>query len=93
VHEELAKGGMALKRDLEKLLRGEELRYEINENTILDDVGKNTTNIWSFLYFCGYLKAEDPQVSPIDPTVLEYRLSIPNMEISEAYTSFVESYF
>jgi hypothetical protein len=93
VHEELAKGGMELKRDLETLLRGGELRYEINDNTVLDEVGKNTANIWSFLYFCGYLRAEDPHVSPIDPTVLEYRLSIPNMEISKAYTSFVESYF
>jgi hypothetical protein len=33
VHEELSKGGPDLKADLEKLLNGEALRYEINENT------------------------------------------------------------
>jgi len=93
VHEELAKGGMELKRDLEILLRGGELRYEINENTVLDDVGKNTTNIWSFLYFCGYLKAEDPKPSPINPNRLEYRLSLPNTEVCLAYEDFVRREF
>jgi hypothetical protein len=93
IHEELAKGGMELKRELQTLLRGEELRYEINENTVLDDVGKNTTNIWSFLYFCGYLKAQDPKYSPINPNRLEYSLSIPNAEVSLAYEDFVRREF
>jgi hypothetical protein len=93
VHEELAKGGMELKRDLETLLHDGELRYEINENTVLDDVGKNTANIWSFLYFCGYLKAEDPKPSPINPNRLEYRLSLPNTEICLAYEDFIRREF
>ena len=93
VHEELAKGGLELKADLERLLRGEVLRYEINENTVLDEVGKSTANIWSFLVFCGYLKAEDPQPSPLDDTITEYALSIPNAEVAKAYTGFVAAYF
>jgi hypothetical protein len=93
VHEELAKGGLELKADLESLLRGDVLRYEINENTILDEVGKSTTNIWSFLTFCGYLRVEDPQPSVLDETILEYALSIPNAEVSKAYTGFVSKYF
>jgi hypothetical protein len=93
IHEEFRKGGPDLKADLEKLLRGEELRYEINENIVLDDIGKNTSNIWSFLYFCGYLKADDPQPSPINPDVKKYRLRIPNTEVSMAYRAFVQREF
>jgi hypothetical protein len=93
VHEEFSKGGPDLKADLEKLLNGEALRYEINENTVLDDIGKNTGNIWSFLYFSGYLKADDPQSSPLNPHRKEYRLRIPNTEVKMAYEDFVRREF
>jgi hypothetical protein len=93
VHEEFSKGGPDLKADLEKLLNGEALRYEINENTVLDDIGKNTGNIWSFLYFSGYLKADDPQPSPLNPDRNEFRLRIPNTEVKMAYEDFVRREF
>jgi hypothetical protein len=93
VHEEFSKGGPDLKADLEKLLNGKALRYEINENTVLDDIGRNTGNIWSFLYFCGYLKVDDPQPSPLDPDTTEYRLRIPNTEVQFAYRAFVRREF
>ena len=47
---ELARGGMELKRDLEKLLAGEDLRYPIVDTITFGDIGRNKTNIWSFLY-------------------------------------------
>ena len=93
VHEEFNKGGLDLKADLEKLLNGESLRYEINENTVLDDIGKNTGNIWSFLYFSGYLKVDDPQPSLLNPNRKEYRLRIPNTEVKMAYEDFVRREF
>jgi hypothetical protein len=93
VHEEFSKGGPDLKADLEKLLNGDVLRYEINENTVLDDIGKNTGNIWSFLYFSGYLKVDDPQPSPLNPDRKEYRLRIPNTEVKMAYEDFVRREF
>jgi hypothetical protein len=93
VHEEFSRGGPDLKADLEKLLNGEALRYEINENTVLDDIGKNTANIWSFLYFSGYLKVDDPQPSPLNPDRSEYRLIIPNTEVKMAYEDFVRREF
>ena len=93
VHEEFSKGGPDLKADLEKLLNGEALRYEINENTVLDDIGKNTSNIWSFLYFSGYLKVDDPQPSIKNPQIKEYRLRIPNTEVYMAYRAFVQREF
>ena len=88
VYEELANGGLELKRDLEKLLAGKELRYPITENTVFDDIGKNPENIWSFLCLSGYLNATDPERDAFDE--LTYSLSIPNKEVSIVYQNFIK---
>jgi hypothetical protein len=89
VHTELEHGGLELKRDLETLLAGGELRYPINENIVFSEVGQNRENIWSFLYFSGYLRAEDPQPNPLKRTELRWQLSIPNVELATVYEAFV----
>jgi len=91
IHEELERGGLELKRDLEKLLAGQELRYPITESTVFGDIGYNPENIWSFLFFAGYLKASDPTRDVRGRLV--YRLSIPNREVQEVYERFVERNF
>ena len=88
VHAELEAGGLPLKRDLERLLKGEELRYPIVENTVFKNVGTRPETIWSFLVFSGYLKASDPCPDPLTGEQ-HYRLSIPNQEVSMAYREFV----
>jgi hypothetical protein len=93
VYEELTRGGIEIKRDLERLLTGEEIRYPINETIIIRDIGRNPANIWSFLYFSGYLRADDPQWADYDPGLLTYALTIPNLEISAAYKQFVNGIF
>jgi hypothetical protein len=93
VYEELEAGGLEIKRDLECLLSGQEIRYPILETITFKDISKNPMNIWSFLYFSGYLKADDPQWAEYDPDLLTYALSIPNREISAAYRQFVNSMY
>ncbi len=93
VHEELEKGGGAIRRDLEKLLAGTELRYPLREDTVFADVGRNPANIWSFLCFAGYLRAEDPQPNPRREDEWTYRLSIPNREVRIAYRQFIDRIF
>ena len=88
VYDELESGGLPVKRDLEKLLKGEDVRYPLSEAITFEDIGHGTQNIWSFLYFSGYLRAEDPEHDLRGR--LTYRLSIPNREISMAYTQFVD---
>ncbi len=91
VYEELGQGGIEIKRDIERLLRGDGIRYPINETITFRDIGKNPVNIWSFLYFSGYLQADEPQPDIRGRTT--YRLSIPNKEIGFAYESFIESLY
>lgn len=92
IHAELEAGGLELKRDLEKLLAGEELRYPLREHTIFDDIGKDRQGIWSFLVFSGYLKAEDPVMDPLSDTHA-YRLAIPNREVRAVYRDFVARWY
>lgn len=93
VHKELEDGGMEIRRDLEKLLEGRELRYPLDESLIFGDIGHGPRHIWSLLYFCGYLRADDCRRDPLDKTLLEWRLSIPNLEVSVAYRQFIERIF
>jgi len=93
VYEELAKGGIEIKRDLERLLSGGEIRYPLTETITFRDIGRNPANIWSFLYFSGYLRAENPEWADYDSNLLTYALTIPNQEISATYKRFVNSQF
>jgi len=93
VYAELECGGMELKRDLEKLLAGEELRYPISNTITFEDIGRNPEHIWSFLYAAGYLKAEKPAYDPLDAMTLTYALSIPNLEVALVYKQFITRYF
>jgi hypothetical protein len=88
IHYELERGDLLVKRDLEKLLAGEELRYPIQDSTTFDALGKNPETIWSFLFFSGYLTASDPAEDPFTG-LLTYRLAIPNKEVRLAYREFV----
>jgi hypothetical protein len=89
IHAELEAGGLELKRDLEKLLAGEELRYPIQEHCTFNDIAKSREQIWSFLCFSGYLKAEDPRLNPLKRTEHLWRLSIPKLEVAIAYEQFI----
>ena len=91
IHHELEQGGLLLKRDLEKLLVGEELRYPIQDSTTFTDLGKNPETIWSFLFFSGYLKASTPERDVRGRLV--YKLAIPNREVMEIFETFVERGF
>jgi len=91
IYEELRAGGLEIEKDLQSLLSGVELRYPINETITFRDIGKTTGNIWSFLTFSGYLKADDP--TPDIRGRSAYRLSIPNRESSYAYETFIESLY
>lgn len=83
MYEELIKGGVEITRDLEILLKGNELRYPISETITFLDIGRNPLNIWNFLYHNGFMKADKPE--PDIRGRITYRLSIPNCEIMLAY--------
>jgi hypothetical protein len=88
IYDELEAGGLTVKRDLEKLLKGEELRSPLSESITFADIGRSARNVWNFLYFSGYLRAQNPEQDLRGRQT--YSLSIPNREVSLAYEQFIE---
>lgn len=62
-----------------------DVKAERWENVALDDLGKRESALWSLHVLAGYLKAEPADGPPGE--VPPYRLSIPNREVREVYTS------
>ncbi len=94
VHEELLTGDEKLREQLEKLIQGEKLICPINENIVFKDIGKgDAVNIWSFLFYAGYLKTENPRPNPAKPNQVLYETSLPNIEVESVYEDFIERFF
>lgn len=86
----LAKGDEEVKKELESLVKSEELIKMINENIVMNEVDKNTSNLWSFLLFSGYLNAESWELKE---GVTYCSLKIPNLEVKSLYNQIILSWF
>jgi hypothetical protein len=74
-----------LQRAFEALLAGEGFERMLDENVVLDELDQHDDALWTLLVFSGYLRAEQLPGSPDEPPV--YRLTIPNREVRQVYTS------
>ena len=68
-------------QDLEIVLSGGIVRKEINENVVLREIRRSPDALWSFLLFCGYLKAQNIDVV-VGRTFVD--LAVPNLEVQSA---------
>lgn len=86
VHELLETYAIKLENVFEELLEGRSIETFLDENVVLSELKTNDDALWSLLVFSGYLKA-DPM--PYDSVVgkVVYRLSIPNREVREVYST------
>lgn len=86
----IANGPTQVRRDMEMLLKGEPLRYVINDKLAFPDLLKSADNIWSFMLFAGYLKASEYQQTEND--LASYRLEIPNREVRTVFRSIIQNW-
>ncbi len=72
---------------LEKLVAGESVEKQINENLTYEELYNSIDNLWSVLFTTGYLTVDDylPDGS--------LKLRIPNKEIRELYVSQIQVWF
>lgn len=86
VYELLETYAVKMEHIFEELLEGRSIETYLDENVVLGELRTNDDALWSLLVFSGYLKA-DPM--PYDPVVgrVMYRLSIPNREVREVYST------
>jgi len=86
VHELLEAHALKMEHVFEDLLEGRSVETFLDENVVLSEIRTNDDALWSLLVFSGYLKADPLPYDSIVGKVV-YRLSIPNREVREVYSS------
>jgi len=81
-----------IKTEFEKLLKGEPIETNIDEQIIFNQLSKNRNAIWSLLLASGYLKVthiirEHTNDDPI------YQLALTNFEVKKMFTKMVQGWF
>ncbi|MCB1194416.1 MAG: AAA family ATPase [Leptospiraceae bacterium] len=87
----LSQGDRQVKHELEHLLNNQPISKVITTNTVFSDIEKDSSHLWSFLLFAGYLKVVGKETN-LDGE-LECKLLIPNKEVYTTYRIFVKSWF
>ncbi|MDD6484208.1 MAG: AAA family ATPase [Clostridiales bacterium] len=78
------------KAAVELLIHGGSVETTLKETVTYGDLTESNENIWSFLFFTGYLKIKS--VKKVGTKAL-YSLVIPNLEIHDCYTDIIMQYF
>lgn len=75
---------------VENLMSGGEVRTLLKETVTYGDLTAKNENIWSFLFFTGYLKVKSAEY--VNDEMI-YSLVIPNIEIRQCYKHIILEYF
>ncbi|MBW7876332.1 MAG: AAA family ATPase [Candidatus Cloacimonetes bacterium] len=92
VKEILGRSGVDAKKDLEDLMAGRSVTVPLQEQVVFQEIENSSANLWNFLYFTGYLKAEKIESPPVSPKAMVH-LKIPNSEVSEIFETSVQHWF
>ena len=80
-------GNITTKREIERLLAGEEIVKEIRRELTYQEMYQSVENIWSLLFMTGYLT----QRQRLDAS--HYKLAIPNLEVRDIFKTQIMEYF
>lgn len=80
-------GNITTKREIERLLAGEEIVKEIRQELTYQEMYQSVENIWSILFMTGYLT----QRQRLDAS--HYKLAIPNLEVRDIFKTQIMEYF
>ena len=88
----IREGDKEVKTEFEKLLNGESIETELDEQIIFSQLSEDRNAIWSLLLASGYLKVEEIiQEEPEDDKI--YRLSLTNFEVKKMFQKMVKGWF
>jgi len=80
-----------VKRELEKLIRGNTLEKAIDPNLVFSDLDRGGDVLWSLLLFTGYLTASEPRSDHLGYITCQVR--IPNQEVLGLYERNIKEWF
>ena len=79
---------------LERLVNGGSIETHLNETVTYGDLDDSDENIWSFLFFTGYLRVKELVYSGAETGDRNiYSLTIPDLEIKSCYREMIMQYF
>lgn len=92
---QIQEGDRHLKIDFEKLLRGESLEVQMDEQIVYDRLSEDETAIWSLLLASGYVKLEDYRVENegTDCWRPVYELALTNFEVKLMFRTMIHNWF
>ena len=80
----------SVKVEIETLVGGGTIEKQIHEDITYEDIYKSEENLWNFLFFTGYLKADSVRMERVNRFVT---MSIPNYEVLYIYENTISSWF
>lgn len=81
------RSGGDIREEIGQLLEGGAIEKKVYDAVVMRDLNRHDDLLWSFLLFCGYLKA----VEQIDFET--WKLQVPNREVNVVYRDFVRRWF
>ncbi len=91
----IQRGSKELKADFERLLRGDVLTKEIDEQTAYDQLDYDEQAVWGLLLAGGYLKVRklQPYMSEFGEWKEEYLLELTNFEVKVMFRNMIRKWF
>ena len=82
----LEKATADVRDDVERMIAGETVLKEINENLTYNDLYSKIDNVWSVLFTTGYLTRQEEAVVDV------HQLGIPNREIHNIFMTQIRAW-
>ena len=79
-----------VKAEIETLMAGGTIKKEIAEDIVYQDIKKNMSNLWNFLYFTGYLTKGSAEILGRKRWL---ELKVPNEEVAYIFDRHVREWF
>ncbi|HHB93667.1 MAG TPA: AAA family ATPase, partial [Campylobacterales bacterium] len=80
---------MSFKKSLESWLNGDSIRTPIDSNIVFSEIEHNDKNVYSLLFFSGYLKCINKELKD---KVYYCDLAIPNQEVEYIFRNIISSW-
>ena len=90
VKEVIERADRSAQNEIEGLVNGGTITKPIHEDITYADIYKSQDNLWNFLFFTGYLKAEEMH---FDELGIQLTMSVPNSEIRYIYQNSILDWF
>lgn len=90
VKEVIERADRSAQNEIEGLVNGGTITKAIHEDITYADIYKSQDNLWNFLFFTGYLRAEEMH---FDGAAIQLTMSVPNKEIRYIYQNNILDWF